>query len=66
MSTLLVAFLVMSTSANQRYGRPSASENDREEFIFDLDEDDDDQEIMKEQLVVDDLNIGISLKDFYP
>jgi len=65
MFTLLVAFLVMSTSANQRYGRPSASENDREEFMFDL-EDDDDQEIMKEQLVVDDLNTGISLKDFYP
>lgn len=50
MSTLLVAFLVMRTSADQRYGRPYASENNREDFLFDLE--DDDYEILTDQGMV--------------
>jgi len=50
MSTLLVAFLVMSASADQRYGRPSASENDRDDFI--LDHEHDDYEILTDQGMV--------------
>jgi len=51
MSTLLVVFLVMSTSAT----RPRASENQPDDFIFDHVDDDDygiktDQEILEEQL----------------
>ena len=50
MSTLLVVFLVMSTSAT----RPRASENQPDDFIFDHVDDDygiqTDQEILEEQL----------------
>ena len=41
---------MMSTSADQRYGRPSASENDRDDFI--LDHEHDDYEILTDQGMV--------------
>ena len=40
MSVYLVAFLVMSTSSTQPNGRARTSENYRDDFIFDLGDDD--------------------------
>ena len=57
MSVYLVAFLVMSTSSTQPNGRARTSENYRDDFIFDLGDDDNGiietgQGILEEDLLI--------------